>query len=91
MWIFYTENKQTSWFFRFWSLWPKNEKRNEPDKGLINMNILGMGGGGIFGGPLADTGLAAIAGLALELWVLLEVSEPPWFETALDIGCCMLE
>ena len=55
------------------------------------MNILGMGGGGIFGGPLADTGLAAIAGLALELWVLLEVSEPPWFETALDIGCCMLE
>ena len=57
----------------------------------MNMYILGIGGGGIFGGPLADTGLAAIAGLALELWVLLEVSEPPWFETALDIGCCMLE
>ena len=55
------------------------------------MYLLGMGGGGIFGGPLADTGLAAIAGLALELCVLLEVSEPPWFETALDIGCCMLE
>ena len=61
------------------------------NKFLINMHILGMGGGGIFGGPLADTGLAAIAGLALELCVLLEVSEPPWFETALDIGCCMLE
>ena len=60
-------------------------------KGLIKMYILGMGGGGIFGGPLADTGLAAIAGLALELCVLLEVSEPPWFETALDMGCCMLE
>ena len=58
---------------------------------MSNKYILGMGGGGIFGGPLADTGLAAIAGLALELWVLLEVREPPWFETALDIGCCMLE
>ena len=53
----------------------------------MNMYILGIGGGGIFGGPLADTGLAAIAGLALELCVLLEVSEPPWFETALDTGC----
>ena len=50
----------------------------------------GIGGGGILGGPGGTTGLAAIAGLALELWVLLEVKEPP-LETALDIGCCMLE
>ena len=45
----------------------------------------------MLGGPWeGTTGLAAIAGLALELWVLLEVKEPP-LETALDIGCCMLE
>ena len=24
-------NKRNSWFFRFWSLWPKNEKWNESD------------------------------------------------------------
>ena len=24
-------SKQHSWFFRFWSLWPKNEKWNEPN------------------------------------------------------------
>ena len=57
---------------------------------LPESGSFGIGGGGILGGPGGTTGLAAIAGLALELWVLLEVKEPP-LETALDIGCCMLE
>ena len=42
----------------------------------------------MFGGPWeGTTGLAAIAGLALELWVRLEVKEPPLEFTGLGIGC----
>ena len=36
-WGFFIQkiNKQNSWFFRFWSLWPINKKQNEPDKSFV--------------------------------------------------------
>ena len=57
----------------------------------------GTGGGGIFGGicNVPPKGLSgpnmALAGLALELWVLLEVKDPPFDGFLGRVGCWTLE